>query len=97
MGLSGIGDLILSSSDDKSRNRQLGLAIGGGLSLNDAVKLQKGTPEGAHAIKALVENNALNDSSPVLFSVYSALYSGTKLSTIVKDLMLRPIKEEGLR
>ncbi len=97
MGLSGMGDLILSSSDDKSRNRQLGLAIGGGLSLNDAVKLQKGTPEGAHAIKALVENNALNDSSPVLFSVYSALYSGTKLSTIVKDLMLRPIKEEGLR
>jgi len=97
MGLSGVGDLMLSSSDDKSRNRSLGLAVGGGLSLNDAAKLQNGTPEGAHAIKTLVEKGVVNSKQPVLYSVYEALYSGANLSTIVKDLMLRPIKEEGLR
>ena len=97
MGLSGVGDLMLSSSDDKSRNRSLGLAIGGGLSFNDATKLQNGTPEGAHAIKTLVENSVINNKQPVLYSVYEALYSGAKLSAIVKELMLRPIKEEGLR
>tara|TARA_Y100000588_G_scaffold127023_1_gene139207 strand:+ start:342 stop:1340 length:999 start_codon:yes stop_codon:yes gene_type:complete len=97
MGLSGMGDIILSSSDDKSRNRQLGLAVGGGLSLSDAVKLQNGTPEGAHAIKTLVENGVVNDKQPVLHSVYEVLYSGAKSSVVAKELMQRPIKEEGLR
>ena len=97
MGLSGVGDLMLSSSDDKSRNRSLGLAIGGVLSFNDATKLQNGTPEGAHAIKTLVENRVINNKQPVLYSVYEALYSGAKLNAIVRELMLRPIKEEGLR
>ena len=97
MGLSGMGDIILSSSDDKSRNRLLGLSVGGGLSLDDAVKLQNSTPEGAHAIKALVENGVVNDKQPVLHSVYEILYLGEKPSVIAKGLMQRPIKEEGLR
>lgn len=36
IGLSGIGDLILTSSDNQSRNRRLGLAIGKGFSLQEA-------------------------------------------------------------
>tara|TARA_B100001250_G_C19805706_1_gene793203 strand:+ start:245 stop:1243 length:999 start_codon:yes stop_codon:yes gene_type:complete len=97
MGLSGMGDVLLSSYDDKSRNRQLGLAIGGGLSFNDAVALQKGAPEGAHAIKTLVENGVVNDKQPVLHSVYEVLYSDAKSNAIAKELMQRPIKKEGLR
>ena len=97
MGLSGMGDVMLSSSDDKSRNRKLGLSIGGGLSFSEAVKLQNGTPEGAHAIKTLVENGVVNDKQPVLYSVYRVLYSDTKPRTVANELMHRPIKEEGLR
>ena len=97
MGLSGVGDLMLSSYDDKSRNRKLGLSIGGGLSFSDAVKLQNGTPEGAHAIKTLVENGVVNDKHPVLYSVYKVLYSGANSRVVAKELMQRPIKEEGLR
>ena len=97
MGLSGVGDLMLSSYDDKSRNRKLGLSIGGGLSFSDAVKLQNGTPEGAHAIKTLVENGVINDKHPVLYSVYEVLYSGANSRVVAKELMQRPIKEEGLR
>ena len=97
MGLSGVGDLMLSSYDDKSRNRKLGLSIGGGLSFSDAVKLQNGTPEGAHAIKTLVKNGVVNDKHPVLYSVYEVLYSGANSRVVAKELMQRPIKEEGLR
>ena len=97
MGLSGVGDLMLSSYDDKSRNRKLGLSIGGGLSFSDAVKLQNGTPEGAHAIKTLVENGFVNDKHPVLYSVYEVLYSGANSRVVAKELMQRPIKEESLR
>ena len=97
MGLSGMGDLMLSSSDDKSRNRALGLSVGGGLSFSDAVKLQNGTPEGAHAIKTLVENGVVNDIQPVLSSVYKVLYSGANPRSVAKELMQRPIKEEGSR
>ena len=97
MGLSGVGDLMLSSYDDKSRNRKLGLSIGGGLSFSDAIKLQNGTPEGAHAIKTLVENGVINDKYPVLYSVYEVLYSGANSRVVAKELMQRPIKEEGLR
>ena len=97
MGLSGVGDLMLSSYDDKSRNRKLGLSIGGGLSFSDAVKLQNGTPEGAHAIKTLVKNGVVNDKHPVLYSVYEVLYSGANPGVVAKELMQRPIKEEGLR
>ncbi len=97
MGLSGVGDLMLSSYDDKSRNRKLGLSIGGGLSFSDAVKLQNGTPEGAHAIKTLVKNGVVNDNHPVLYSVYEVLYSGANSRAVAKELMQRPIKEEGLR
>ena len=97
MGLSGVGDLMLSSYDDKSRNRKLGLSIGGGLSFSDAVKHQNGTPEGAHAIKTLVKNGVVNDKHPVLYSVYEVLYSGANSRVVAKELMQRPIKEEGLR
>ena len=97
MGLSGMGDLMLSSSDDKSRNRALGLSLGAGLSFSEAVKQQNGTPEGAYAVKTLVENGVVTDKQPVLYSVYEVLYSGANSMAVAKELMQRPIKEEGLR
>src|SRR5208283_3678859 len=36
MGLAGLGDLVLTCTDDQSRNRRLGLALGRGISLQDA-------------------------------------------------------------
>jgi len=38
MGLAGLGDLVLTSTGDLSRNRRLGLALGGGQALDEAVK-----------------------------------------------------------
>lgn len=96
MGLSGVGDLMLSCSDNKSRNRSLGLTIGKGAPFDEAVAIQKGVPEGVHAIKTLVEKGVVNNRHPVLYSVYSVLFAGAKTRDLAKELMLRPIKEEAL-
>ena len=94
MGLSGMGDLILSCTDDKSRNRLLGLSIGKGLSFEEAIKLQNSIPEGAHAIKTLVEKNIISDKQPIMFAVYQLLYRGLDVKKVAEELMLRPIKGE---
>ena len=94
MGLSGMGDLMLSCTDDKSRNRLLGLSVGKGLSFEAAIKLQNGVPEGAHAIKTLVEKNIISDEQPVMFAVYQLLYRGLDVKKVAEELMLRPIKGE---
>ena len=96
MGLSGLGDLMLSCSDNKSRNRSLGLTIGKGVPFDEAVAIQKGVPEGVHAIKTLVEKGVVNNRHPVLYSVYAVLFAGAKTRDLAKELMLRPIKEEAL-
>jgi len=46
MGLAGIGDLILTCTDDQSRNRRLGLALGAGRGLSEAVRSIGQTVEG---------------------------------------------------
>jgi glycerol-3-phosphate dehydrogenase (NAD(P)+) len=94
IGLSGMGDLILSCTDDKSRNRLFGLSIGKGLSFEEAVKLQNDIPEGAHAIKTLVEKNIVSDKQPIMFAVYQLLYKGLDVKKVAEELMLRPIKGE---
>jgi len=54
-GLAGIGDLVLTATDDQSRNRRLGLAIGSGLSADDAEKKIGQVVEGKHNARQLAE------------------------------------------
>ena len=93
-GLSGLGDLVLTSTDNQSRNRQLGLLVGSGLSLDAAVKKLGATPEGVHAVKAIYKKGALQESLPIAKAVYSILFEDVPAEGLVKQLMSRPIKEE---
>ena len=94
MGLSGMGDLMLSCTDDQSRNRLLGLSIGKGLAFKEATTLNNSAPEGVHAIKTLVEKNIVTDEQPIMFAVYQVLYGGLDVNKVAEELMLRPIKGE---
>jgi len=94
MGLSGMGDLMLSCTDDQSRNRLLGLSIGKGLSFKETITLKNSAPEGAHAIKTLVEKNIVTNEQPIMFAVYQVLYGGLDVNKVAEELMLRPIKGE---
>jgi len=95
-GLSGIGDLVLSSTDDQSRNRQLGIHIGRGGSLDSFREVRNGTPEGVHAVSALANTGIVNDDDfPITSRVYKILFEGLSAKEAGAELMNRPLRFEN--
>ena len=93
-GLSGLGDLVLTSTDNQSRNRRLGLLIGSGISPDKAIEELGTTPEGVYTVKALYNQQALQEGLPIANAVYSILFEGVPAESLVNKLMTRPLKEE---
>ncbi|EMR12607.1 glycerol-3-phosphate dehydrogenase [Methylophaga lonarensis MPL] len=94
-GLSGIGDLILTCTDDQSRNRQLGLAIGRGLSVDEAVRHVGKTVEGMHAAReVLLRAQKANIEMPIVEQVCKILFEGYDPRESVQALLCREQKAE---
>jgi len=95
MGLSGLGDLILTCTDDQSRNRRLGLAIGRGKSIEAACLEIGQVVEGintAAEVHRLVQQK--NISMPIAEQVYQVLHHGRDPKTAVQSLLIRDVKAE---
>ncbi len=95
MGLSGLGDLILTSTDNQSRNRRFGLAVGQGLSVKQAIESIGQTVEGYRAAKAIyfmAQKQGI--ALPIMGQVYKVLYEGKSPETAVKELESREQKSE---
>jgi glycerol-3-phosphate dehydrogenase (NAD(P)+) len=95
MGLSGLGDLILTCTDDLSRNRRLGLAIGRGKSIEQACTEIGQVVEGINTaveVHRLAQQN--NISMPIAEQVYQVLHHGRDPKTAVQSLLTRDIKAE---
>jgi glycerol-3-phosphate dehydrogenase (NAD(P)+) len=94
-GLAGIGDLILTCTDDQSRNRQLGLALGQGLSADEAVKKVGKTVEGMNAAPIVLQRaQAMNVEMPIVEQVCKILFSGYDPRESVQALLCREQKAE---
>jgi glycerol-3-phosphate dehydrogenase (NAD(P)+) len=95
MGLAGLGDLVLTCTDDQSRNRRLGLALGGGLTPAKAQESIAQVVEGVPAARAVHEVAArLGVEMPICEEVHRILYEGHPVEAAVRDLMGREIKAE---
>lgn len=95
MGLAGVGDLVLTCTDDQSRNRRLGLALGRGVDLDRAIKDIGQAVEGAkssHSISMLAERAAVE--MPICEAVQKVLHSGLAPEKAVKALLGRELKSE---
>jgi glycerol-3-phosphate dehydrogenase (NAD(P)+) len=91
MGLSGLGDLILSCSSPQSRNFALGLALGRG-EAPPAGKLA----EGEFTAPVLIELAASHDIEMPVSSAVAAILSGkTTIDAAIEGLLTRPFKAEG--
>jgi len=94
-GLSGFGDLITTSISEESRNHKVGKLIGQGKSLKEAlgciIMVAEGVPT-AKAVKKLTERYGIE--TPICKVVYEILYEGKQTRQGLKDLMLRPLKNE---
>jgi glycerol-3-phosphate dehydrogenase (NAD(P)+) len=95
MGLTGLGDLVLTCTDDQSRNRRFGLAVAGGSSIEDAVREIGQVVEGYHAARAVrkvAENFGVD--MPISEHVYRVIYEGLDIATVVETLMSRAVSAE---
>jgi glycerol-3-phosphate dehydrogenase (NAD(P)+) len=91
MGLAGLGDLILTCTDNQSRNRRFGLAIGQGKSVSHAEIEVGQTVEGLRAARAIHSKAAeLDLDLPIITEVYRVLYEGKNPQDAVRDLESRP-------
>tara|TARA_B100001123_G_scaffold399780_1_gene485007 strand:+ start:425 stop:1429 length:1005 start_codon:yes stop_codon:yes gene_type:complete len=95
MGLSGIGDLVLTCTDDQSRNRRLGLLLATGKSIESA-QLEIGqVVEGVRAAKAVKEVATRHKVvMPICFESYRILYKNIPPNEAVYTLMGRTLKPE---
>lgn len=94
-GLSGIGDLILTCTDDQSRNRQLGLAIGSGMSVDEAVLHVGKTVEGMHAAREVLSRaHTAKVEMPIVEQVCKVLFEGYDPRESVQALLCREQKAE---
>lgn len=95
MGLAGIGDLVLTCTDNQSRNRRLGLALGKGETLEQAVKAIGQAIEGlksSHSIHLLAERT--NIEMPICQQVHDILHKNKAPQDAVKALLARGAKPE---
>jgi glycerol-3-phosphate dehydrogenase (NAD(P)+) len=95
MGLAGLGDLVLTCTDNLSRNRRFGLAVASG---KDPALVQTEigqVVEGVQAAEAVHEvASKLNVEMPICEQVYAVLYGNVPPHQAVKQLMGRGLKSE---
>ena len=97
MGLSGLGDLVLTATGDLSRNRKVGQLLAQGLSLEQAVASLGHVAEGVYSARTVVQRaRALGVDMPISEAVVALLEGQTKPAQAVAALMGRDAKSEAL-
>jgi glycerol-3-phosphate dehydrogenase (NAD(P)+) len=96
MGLTGMGDLILTCTGDLSRNRQVGLLLAQGVPLDAVIHGLGHVAEGVHCAKAvcaLAEKQGVE--MPITRAVVDVLFNGESPRDMVSRLMSRRAREES--
>ena len=91
MGLAGLGDLVLTCTDDQSRNRRFGLALGRGMSVLEAERSVAQVVEGIGAAREVMRlARRLAVEMPIAEQVNAVLEEGVAPSDAVQALLARP-------
>jgi glycerol-3-phosphate dehydrogenase (NAD(P)+) len=94
-GLCGLGDLVLTCSSPQSRNMSLGLALGQGQTIEQALAGKRSVAEGyesAPAVSQLAERMGVE--MPICQAVARLLQGQTTVEAVIEDLLSRPLKAE---
>ncbi|MEL6466351.1 MAG: NAD(P)H-dependent glycerol-3-phosphate dehydrogenase [Pseudomonadota bacterium] len=90
MGLSGLGDLTLTCTSEKSRNYRLGLALGARTEFDTAITVEgAGT---ARALRIVAAKHGLD--LPICATIAELLDGNVDVAEAMRQLMARPLKEE---
>jgi glycerol-3-phosphate dehydrogenase (NAD(P)+) len=97
MGLTGVGDLILTCTGDLSRNRKVGLLLGRGVALRDALAQLGHVAEGVWSAPAvLARAQALGVDMPLTQAVCAVLDGALSPQDALRRLLARDPKREGI-
>ncbi|MQA66044.1 MAG: NAD(P)H-dependent glycerol-3-phosphate dehydrogenase [Alphaproteobacteria bacterium] len=97
MGLSGLGDLVLTCTSEDSRNYSLGVEIGRGRGARDILAARRTVAEGAHTAGAVVRLAArLGIEMPIVAAVDRVVNGDAPLAEVVEELLSRPFRAEGI-
>jgi glycerol-3-phosphate dehydrogenase (NAD(P)+) len=96
IGLSGVGDLIVTCTSVHSRNWRAGNLLGKGKNLDEILDNMGMIVEGVATTKAAMElAESLNVDMPITATIYSVLYEGKDIQQAARDIMLRDGKVEN--
>ncbi|MFK8032080.1 MAG: NAD(P)H-dependent glycerol-3-phosphate dehydrogenase [Gammaproteobacteria bacterium] len=96
LGLAGVGDLMLTCTDNLSRNRRMGLALAAGKSIEEAAEEIGQVVEGVRAAKAVWQVAKSHDvDMPIVSELYAVLYENKSPKSAVSALMRRSLKPES--
>ncbi|WP_199425113.1 NAD(P)H-dependent glycerol-3-phosphate dehydrogenase [Actinotalea solisilvae] len=96
-GLAGMGDLVATCASPLSRNHTLGVHIGQGMSLAEAVAATGGTAEGVKSSTSVLElAGTVGVEMPITAAVVAVLHDGLPVDRMAQLLLARPHKAEGL-
>jgi len=95
MGLAGMGDLVLTCTDDLSRNRRMGLALASGKTIDEAQQEIQQVVEGVLAARAVHEvSQKAQVEMPICEQIYRVLYEDLPVKEAVAALMGRALRPE---
>jgi len=95
MGMAGLGDLVLTCTDNQSRNRRFGLALGQGAEVEQAMEDIGQAVEGCRNTKEVyMLAERMNVEMPIVEQVYQVLYQGKAAKLAAADLLSRDQKQE---
>ncbi len=94
-GLAGMGDLVLTCTGDLSRNRQVGLKLGQGMTLDEILADMHQVAEGVRTTRSVYDlSHKLGVEMPIADQVFHILYRDKDPKIAVVDLMTRAPKHE---
>ncbi|HTH96514.1 MAG TPA: NAD(P)H-dependent glycerol-3-phosphate dehydrogenase [Stellaceae bacterium] len=95
MGLSGVGDLVLTCTAMQSRNCSLGMALGQGQNLAEILAGRRSVAEGVATSQALAGlARKMDVEMPIVFAVDAILHRGAGIDETIRQLLARPFKAE---
>ena len=95
-GLCGLGDLVLTCSSPQSRNMSVGLALGKGMSLDEALAGKLSVAEGVASAPAVRQLAAkLGIDAPICEAVAAILAGEAQVDDAIRGLLSRPLREEN--
>jgi glycerol-3-phosphate dehydrogenase (NAD(P)+) len=94
-GLSGLGDLVLTCTAGQSRNHALGVALGRGTGLAEALAGRRSVVEGVATATAVARlADRLQIEMPITAAVEGVLYRGLAIDAMIEGLLSRPYRSE---